>query len=488
MKSFPWKPLLQKHPIFSTIHDEQKIESLLVDGVSEERVYLKDEEIVRQDEIGDSLFVIGDGSAEALLEVGEGPPIHLSTMRKGEVFGEMAFFEERPRAATVRAKEPCTVLEIQGAEFQSLVDEYPDIEFKLLLKMSERLRHTNERILTLHLTTVDEKLKLFNDRLDTEHKVFEASLKGAQTMFDQTKLRADEVINSAERSRDRLNKSAAVVGTFVTILVGLAGLFGWSKVSELDKLQTRTTQAVTTVESSVKTVESSARNVGNLAKEVEKSRNEAQVSAAGMEAIRKKAEESIQAVKDLFGSLENLKADLKKSQIEIYRRRFYDALDKGSASEAPKDYLLFKEAGGLDEEQFVTLLWWLDHYVVAKAQNPGSDQERSKVKDYLWLFQDAVIDAPTPRKKLDAYYLLLTYAYLTDQSDFPKRDGEYRRLATRREALAALKEDVKRAPKETPEGHASKELRQRVSQEAGKPLEEDLRDLSRVALVSVERP
>jgi hypothetical protein len=89
---------------------------------------------------------------------------------------------------------------------------------------------------------------------------------------------------------------------------------------------------------------------------------------------------------------------------------------------------------------------------------------------------------------LDAYYLLLTYAYLTDQSDFPKRDGEYRRLATRREALAALKEDVKRAPKETPEGHASKELRQRVSQEAGKPWEQELRDLSRVALVSVERP
>jgi CRP-like cAMP-binding protein len=465
MKNFDWKRLLLQHPIFSTVRDEGRIDALLADDVSLEHVYGKDEAIVSQDETGDSLFVIGSGSAEALLEVGEGPPIHLSTMKKDDVFGEMAFFEKRSRAATVRTKEPCTVLEILGPGFQKLVDEYPDIEFRLLLKMSERLRHTNERILALHLKTVDEKLKLFNDRLETDQRVVEASLKAAQSVFDQTKIRTDEVINSAERSRSRLNTSATVVGGFVTVLVALLGLFGWKQVSDIASHAER------------------AREMrGNMGKLLE----EDKVLAGEMKTLKTEAERLNKDATVLLGSL-------KESVIALYRQRFLDALDGASGVDAFSAWLGIKRAGGNDELK--DFLGEMEHEVVAKARPPApkSKKDMSSVKNFISLLQQAVVDAPSvvdPQKKqrgkLDAYYLLLVYAYLTDQDDFEQKEGEFRSLATRQDALDALKKYSKNVPKETPRRPESEDLKDWLSKEAGRQLENVL-NVSHLAFVSVGR-
>ena len=57
---------------------------------------------MRQGAPGDSVFVIASGVTEAFLEVGDGSELSLSVMPAGDVFGEMAFLERRPRSATVR--------------------------------------------------------------------------------------------------------------------------------------------------------------------------------------------------------------------------------------------------------------------------------------------------------------------------------------------------------------------------------------------------
>jgi len=449
MKNFPWKQLLQRHSIFSTIHDERKIDALLADGVSEERVYAKDVNIVRQGDQGNSLFVIGSGSAEALLEIGGGETISLSKMRKGDVFGEMAFFEQGSRAATVRTKEPCTVLEINGPEFQKLVDEFPDIGFRLLLLMGERLRQTNERILSLHLKTVDEKLDLFNKRLETDQRVAEAELKAAQTVFDQIKVRTDEIISSAERSRNRLTFAASVVGTFVTIIIGLLGLFGYKELSRVE----------------------------TYAKESQKYRDDAQKSAAAVDTIKKKAE------------------DAAKGLVEIYRARFFDALKMPSGDGARQAYKqIKKEAGGIDDLH--GLLYGMEYQVVPKAQPPpeGDSDQRRNVRDFVSLFQQAALDAATPRDKLDAHYLLLVYASLAGQSDFPEKEDEFKSVSTPgavRAALAeyvnsaAFKEYRRSAPADETPRTAAKELADRIEREPGKR-RDDLSELSRLALVSLK--
>src|SRR5712691_4090813 len=63
----------------------------------------------------------------------------------------MGFFEARPRSATVIAREACTLLEVSGSDFRKTLEIHPEIEVKLLLTVSKRLRNANEELLSLHL-------------------------------------------------------------------------------------------------------------------------------------------------------------------------------------------------------------------------------------------------------------------------------------------------------------------------------------------------
>jgi signal transduction histidine kinase/ActR/RegA family two-component response regulator len=148
VKTLNWARLLQYHPILSSL-DEEHRQWLLSDEVSTERRYEPGGLIVRAGEVGDSIFVIGSGSVEAVLSAESGQTIPLSVMREGDWFGEMAFFEGKPRSATVGVREACVVLEIKAREARRLVDEHPDIGLKILLKVSERLRSKNAQILAL---------------------------------------------------------------------------------------------------------------------------------------------------------------------------------------------------------------------------------------------------------------------------------------------------------------------------------------------------
>jgi len=154
VKVFDWAELLGHHPFLSTL-DEKTLQCLLSEEVSTEYSYEPGAVIVREGEIGDSIFLIGSGSAEAVLSAGGDQAISLSLMRRGETFGEMGFFEQRPRSATVMACETCVVLEIKGQGLRSLADAHPEVGFKVLLQVSERLRSKNEQILTLHLKSVE---------------------------------------------------------------------------------------------------------------------------------------------------------------------------------------------------------------------------------------------------------------------------------------------------------------------------------------------
>jgi two-component system, sensor histidine kinase len=154
VNAFDWIRFL-RFDTFLSDPDEKTLRWLVSEGVSVEHRYEPGAVIVREGEVGDSIFLIGEGSAEAvLLLVGGEQPLVLSVMRKGETFGEMGFFERRPRSATVVARESCLVLEISGQGLRALGEAHPEVGCKILLQVSERLRNKNDQILKLHLESV----------------------------------------------------------------------------------------------------------------------------------------------------------------------------------------------------------------------------------------------------------------------------------------------------------------------------------------------
>ena len=142
MKSFNWQNLLRSHPIFSSLNEEE-IASLLRNEVSQERVYSQGAVILRGGEVGDSVFLISSGSVQVTLWGTSGPLFPLAILQAGEIFGEMAVLERRPRSATVLAKEDCLLLEVAGEEIRNLLEAHLEMQVKMYTIIRDRLRQAS---------------------------------------------------------------------------------------------------------------------------------------------------------------------------------------------------------------------------------------------------------------------------------------------------------------------------------------------------------
>ena len=112
------------------------------------KVYRDGEEIVRQGEKGDCMYIIQTGQAEAI-QGKEGKEVRLAVLGEGDVFGEMALFERMPRSATVRALGDVRVLTIDKKTFLRRVHEDPSLAFRILQKMSYRIRELDTELVRL---------------------------------------------------------------------------------------------------------------------------------------------------------------------------------------------------------------------------------------------------------------------------------------------------------------------------------------------------
>jgi len=113
------------------------------------KVYNDGEVIVRQGDEGHCMYVIQAGEVEVVRE-GDGAEIALAVLGAGDVFGEMALFDREARSATVRAKGEARVLTLDKRTFLRRVHEDPSVAFRILQRMSHRIRQLNDEIARLN--------------------------------------------------------------------------------------------------------------------------------------------------------------------------------------------------------------------------------------------------------------------------------------------------------------------------------------------------
>lgn len=95
----------------------------------------RDEKMVEQGAVGDSMFILVNGSAGVNVRHNGEPPMQVATLHGGDYFGEMSLLTGEPRTATVVAQTDCEVLEIQKPVFAEILQNNPD----LLQRLSELL-------------------------------------------------------------------------------------------------------------------------------------------------------------------------------------------------------------------------------------------------------------------------------------------------------------------------------------------------------------
>ncbi|MDP3940353.1 MAG: hypothetical protein Q8R92_19740, partial [Deltaproteobacteria bacterium] len=368
-----------------------------------------------------------------------------------------------------------TVLEFRGADFEHLMADYPDIEFRLLLKMSERLRNANEQVMGLQ-GTLDEKLKIFNLKLDTEQRLVDVTLKAAQTMFDQTKLRADEVISSAERSRGRLQWAATVIGGFITAVIAVLGFVGAKQIYDINQVKNETASFRDGAKTASGEMEKHVLKIQEVVNTITQSRDAIREAVE----VSQTAKKEIDPLKQEMIAARDLLDEAKKSVSYVLVRGLFDAVHGRSADVANRSYVKLKGLGVMDPSDMQQLLFELDE-VVASALSPKADDATQKAYDsFAFLLQQVVNDAPGSKEKVKAYYLLLAYAIATNKEKVPGKNPE----RSRQDVYAELREFLKSHPEaKLQKTDISDELRQRSSQPTG-PLSRELQSLYQLAIKS----
>ncbi len=99
------------------------------------------ETVIWQDERNDDVYFLIDGQLEVLVTHG-GKTEQVDIIDPGEMFGEIAFFTEDPRYATVRAVEPSRCFVLTDADLQRFAFQHPTILMQMAGVLAKRLADT----------------------------------------------------------------------------------------------------------------------------------------------------------------------------------------------------------------------------------------------------------------------------------------------------------------------------------------------------------
>jgi CRP/FNR family transcriptional regulator len=147
--------LLSGVPVFSTLQesDLRRIAELAVP-----RTFDSGQVVFREGDASDTCYVVHSGQARAIREHPDGRTITLASFGRGDIFGELAMFEDERRSATVEAVQPTTVVAVLGPDMRRLMGEHPEISSRLVVALGRRLRETNERLARQSFQTVQSRV------------------------------------------------------------------------------------------------------------------------------------------------------------------------------------------------------------------------------------------------------------------------------------------------------------------------------------------
>jgi CRP-like cAMP-binding protein len=89
-------------------------------------------------ESGDSMFVLLQGALDVYVDdqlVGQSA--------RGDIVGEMALIDQSPRSATVVAREASSLVKLDSARFQRLIQQNPFFALHVMKVLADRIRRTD---------------------------------------------------------------------------------------------------------------------------------------------------------------------------------------------------------------------------------------------------------------------------------------------------------------------------------------------------------
>lgn len=178
------KPLIQEPPLFFTqlaskIDLFKHLTKTEIDELAKEvqKIPFKTGDlIVKQQEKGDSMFVIGEGIVEVYRERKEDDKIlkdYLATLGPGDYFGDMALLLGKKRTAFVKAITGLEVFEIPKKALEPILKKRPEIANKLSEIVTQRKISMQQIVMEDKEAEIEDKEKLYQKILEGIVEYFE---------------------------------------------------------------------------------------------------------------------------------------------------------------------------------------------------------------------------------------------------------------------------------------------------------------------------
>src|SRR5580765_5836909 len=132
--------LLRTIPMFSDLAAEDL--DALAQSLVEKR-FNAGQMIFHLGEAGDAMYIVAAGDVNIHLPGEASRRVSLKDISRGEYFGELALFDDKPRSASALATTDATLLELARETLSSYLERRPRAAMAILQTMSERLRETN---------------------------------------------------------------------------------------------------------------------------------------------------------------------------------------------------------------------------------------------------------------------------------------------------------------------------------------------------------
>ena len=146
---------IEQVPIFSNLSRDEMFEVAVMCSA---KTFERGETIYQAGDKGGTLYVVHTGSVKVSRIAASGKEQVIRMVGPGEFLGELSLFTDQPFVDYGVAQERTTICLLRGDDLKDIMHEHPEISFKVLAELSQRLGRVETMVEAVNLSSVEQRL------------------------------------------------------------------------------------------------------------------------------------------------------------------------------------------------------------------------------------------------------------------------------------------------------------------------------------------
>lgn len=122
------------------------------------RTFQPREQIIAYLDKSDDVYFVISGNARVIIYSLEGKAVAFRDMHQGDMFGELAAIDGRPRSASIEALDACVVASMPAADFRKVLEREPSATHAILRHFIEQIRVLTSRVYEFSTLAVNNRI------------------------------------------------------------------------------------------------------------------------------------------------------------------------------------------------------------------------------------------------------------------------------------------------------------------------------------------